>query len=73
MSVSRKLCIGAARLPGLGRVQLSVMCGCERCGGAVGAVVLLQTAAAVGTGDLDQWEQWDNPDRELRSFWNSGA
>ena len=73
MSVSRKLCIGAAaRLPGLGRVQLSVMCGCERCGGAV---VLLQTAAAaaVGTGDLDQWEQWDNPDRELRSFWNSGA
>ena len=60
----------AARLPGLGRVQLSVMCGCERCGGAV---VLLQTAAAVGTGDLDQWEQWDNPDRELRSFWNSGA
>ena len=38
-------------------------------------MVLLQTAAAaaVGTGDLDQWEQWDNPDRELRSFWNSGA
>ena len=37
-------------------------------------MVLLQTAAAaVGTGDLDQWEQWDNPDRELRSFWNSAA
>ena len=33
------------RLPGLGRVQLSVMCGCERCGGG-GAVVLLQTATA---------------------------